>query len=385
MKHHDQGVSYIWPVLVVKSTNGCSGVMFLSVASKKRKGSADLQQFDGYEQLLDDIRQRIEDARIRAAVSANRELVLLYWNIGREILARQSAQGWGAKVIDRLSQDLRRSYPGMKGVSARNLKYMRAFAESWGEPEFVQEVLAQIPWYHHLALLEKTKSLEVRTWYARKCIDNGWSRNVLVHWIESGLYEREGTAQTNFKRTLPAPRSDLAQQLVKDPYRFDFLDIAEEANERDVEAGLVQHMRDFLLELGVGFAFIGNQYRLDIDDDEFFLDLLFYHTRLYCYVIVELKAGPFRPEYAGKLNFYCSAVDEKLRQKKDGPTIGLLLCRGRNRTVVEYTLRDINKPLGVSEYTTLPPKMQDKLPTIEQLEQELSRDNVHADMDDDAE
>lgn len=338
-----------------------------------RKRERETVHFDGYDALLKDVRLRIETARVRAAVAVNSELVLLYWGIGREILARQSAEGWGARVIDRLSRDLKLSFPEMKGTSPRNLKYMRAFAEAWDEPGFVQEVLAQVPWYHHLALLEKVKSREERIWFVRKCIEHGWSRNVLVHFIDSKLQVREGAAQTNFERTLPAPKSELAQQLVKDPYTFDFLGVGEDVHEREIEAGLIRHMRDFLLELGVGFAYLGNQYRLCVGDETFFIDLLFYHTRLHCYVVVELKAGPFEPEHVGKLNFYCSAVDGEMRQPEDGPTIGLLLCRGRDRTVVEYSLRDMTKPLGVSEYTTLPLELQNNLPTVEQLEEELHR------------
>lgn len=328
-----------------------------------------------YSSWLADLKARIHSAQQRATLAVNRELVLLYWQIGRDILARQAEQGWGAKVIERLAQDLRHAFPDMKGFSARNLKYMRAFAEAWPDAEFVQAVLAQLPWYHQLALLDKLPSPETRRWYAAKAIEHGWSRNVLVMQIETRLHERSGQAVSNFAERLPAPQSDLARESLKDPYRFDFLGLGEEAKERDIESALVQHITRFLLELGAGFAYVGRQVPLEVGGDEFFLDLLFYHLKLRCYVVVELKAGPFKPEYAGQLNFYLAAVDAQMKAEHDQPTIGLLLCKQHNRLVAEYALRGISSPIGVAEYQlleALPEELQTSLPSIEEIERELS-------------
>jgi predicted nuclease of restriction endonuclease-like (RecB) superfamily len=236
-------------------------------------------------------------------LAVNRELVLLYWQIGRDILHRQTQQGWGAKVIERLSQDLKGAFPDIKGFSSRNLKYMRAFAEAWSEEAFVQQVAAQMPWFHNCVLLDKLSEPEDRIWYAKATVQYGWSRNILVHQIESALHKRQGRAVTNFGRTLPPPQSDLAQQITKDPYNFDFLMLGSQAHERDLERALLDHVRQFLLELGVGFAFVGSQYRLEVGDSEFFIDLLFYHLKLRCYVVIDLKATVFQPEFAGKMNF----------------------------------------------------------------------------------
>jgi predicted nuclease of restriction endonuclease-like (RecB) superfamily len=324
---------------------------------------------------LRDLKERIRSAQVRAALSVNRELVLLYWQLGRDILTRQRQQGWGAKVITKLSKDLRQAFPEMKGFSRTNLLYMRAFAEAYPDEQIVQAVLGQITWYHNIALLDKLKSLEERLWYAQKTVEHGWSRNVLVHQIETGLHRRLGAALTNFDRTLPKPQSDLAQQLLKDPYNFDFLSLGEEAQERDLERALVNHIRDFLLELGVGFAFVGSQYHLEIEGDDFYIDLLFYHLRLRCYVVIDLKMKEFQPEYSGKMNFYISAVDDLLRHPDDQPTIGIILCRGKKKTVAEYALRDLNKPIGISTYKlkdSLPQTLQGNLPTLEQLEIELN-------------
>ena len=330
---------------------------------------------ESYPELLAELKHRIQSARLRAALSVNRELILLYWSIGRDILARQRAEGWGTKVIDRLAVDLRRAFREMTGISARNLKYMRAFAEAWAEEEFVQAVLAQITWYHNIALIEKLQTAEDREWYARATVQHGWSRNILVHQIESALHERQGKAVTNFDRALPSPQSDLAQQITKDPYKFDFLMLGTDSQERDLERGLLEHLRQFLLELGVGFAFVGSQYRLQVGSEEFVLDLLFYHLKLRAYVVVDLKMQAFRPEFAGKMNFYLSAVNDLLRHEDDQPSIGLILCKTRDRVVAEYSLRDVSKPIGVSEYqlaAALPEKLKGTLPTIEELENELS-------------
>jgi predicted nuclease of restriction endonuclease-like (RecB) superfamily len=280
--------------------------------SLARKTAADAAPVTGYDEFLLDLKSRIQSAQIKAAVSINRELITLYWNIGREILHRQTAQGWGAKVIDRLAGDLRAAFPDMKGFSPRNIKYMRAFADAYAEEQFVQQVVAQIPWGHNVRILDQVKDSAEREWYIRETVQNGWSRNVLVLQIESGLYRRKGKAVTNFDRTLPAPQSDLAQQLLKDPYNFDFLTLDTEARERDLERGLLTHIRQFLLELGVGFAFVGSQYHLEVGGDDFYIDLLFYHLRLRCFVVIDLKMRKFMPADAGQMNFYLSAVDHRV-------------------------------------------------------------------------
>ena len=329
-----------------------------------------------YRGFLESIKKRVRTAQTRAALAVNHELVMLYWEIGRDILARQADLGWGAKVIDQLSRDLRRAFPEMKGLSPRNLKYMRAFAEAWPEREIVQEVLAQITWYHNVTLLEKLGTREHRIWYARIAHDRGWSRSVLVCQIERSLHERQGKAVTNFERTLPAPGSEQAQLLLKDPYIFDFLGLGDQAHERDIERAMVRQIRDTLLEMGAGFAFVGQQVRLEVAGEEFFVDLLLYHLKLHCYVVVELKAAAFLPEHAGQLNFYLSAVDDLVRDAQaDGPTIGLLLCRAKNRVVAEYALRDIQKPIGVADVQLtrlLPDQLEGSLPTVEALEAELA-------------
>ncbi|MFM0366938.1 PDDEXK nuclease domain-containing protein [Paraburkholderia sediminicola] len=327
-----------------------------------------------YAAWLNDLKARVASARQRAALAVSRELVLLYWQIGRDIAQRQQAQGWGAKVIDRLARDLRSAFPDMRGFSPRNLKYMRAFAQAWPDGEFVQQAAAQLPWFHLCTLLDKLTTREEREWYAAKAVEHGWSRNVLVMQIETRVHERQGNAVTNFPERLPSPQSDLARDSLKDPYIFDFLGLGEDAQERDLEHALTRHITRFLLELGAGFAFVGRQYRLEVGGDEFFVDLLFYHLKLRCYVVVELKATPFRPEYAGQLNFYLSAIDAQLKAPNDQPTIGLLLCKEQNRLVAEYALRGIAKPMGVAEYQLLreiPQPLATELPSIEEIEAEL--------------
>jgi len=328
-----------------------------------------------YRALLESLKARIHAARLKAALSANRELILLYWSIGRDILREQAARGWGAKVIDRLSQDLRREFPGMKGFSSRNLKYMRALADAWQDEAIVQQSVALLPWGHISRILDRVSSPDARQFYVEQALLQGWSRDVLVLHMGRGLYERQGKAVNNFARTLPPAGSDLVTQTLKDPYIFDFLNLADDAHERDIEEAMVRHVRNTLLEMGMGFAFVGNQVRFQVGDDEFFIDLLFYHLRLHCYVVVELKGGAFRPEHAGKLNFYLSAVDDLIRDAKiDGPTLGLLLCRSKNRVMAEYALRDIHKPIGVAELQLtrlLPESLTSSLPTVEALEAEL--------------
>jgi predicted nuclease of restriction endonuclease-like (RecB) superfamily len=328
----------------------------------------------GYDALLSQLKERIRAAQVSAFLQVNRELVVLYWRIGRDILARQKQAGWGAKVIDRLAADLRKEFPGMTGFSSRNLKYMRAFSDAWPDEAIMQQLAAQIPWFHNCVLLDRVKNRAEREWYIRQTIQNGWSRNVLVHQIESRLYARQGKAVTNFDRTLPAPQSDLAREILKDPYNFDFLTLSAEARERDLHRGLLTHLRDFLLELGVGFAFVGAEYPLEVGGQDFRLDLLFYHLTLRSFVVIELKMSDFQPEMAGKMNFYLAAVDDLLKHPEDRPSIGIILCKGKNKVIVEYALRDTGKPVGVADYrltTALPARLKEQLPTIEDLEAEL--------------
>lgn len=330
---------------------------------------------EGYGDWLAELKNRIHSAQQRATLAVNRELVLLYWQIGRDILKRQAEQGWGAKVIERLAEDLRAAFPEMKGLSPRNLKYMRAFADAWPDAEFVQQAVAQLPWGHNLVLLDRLRTPEERRWYAARAVEHNWSRNVLNIQIETRLLARSGAAVTNFAANLPKPQSDLAIESLKDPYRFDFLGLTEEAHERDIESALVKHVTDFLLELGAGFAFVGRQVLLNIGGEEFFIDLLFYHLKLRCYVVIELKGGKFKPEHLGQLSFYLTAVDAQIKHPQDSPTIGLLLCKSKNKVVAEYALRNNAQPIGVSEYQlveSLPPELQTSLPSIEQIERELA-------------
>ncbi|HEY9755742.1 MAG TPA: PDDEXK nuclease domain-containing protein [Oculatellaceae cyanobacterium] len=336
-----------------------------------------------YEPFLEELKDSIRQAQVRAALSVNRELILLYWRIGKAILEQQAQQGWGAKVVDRLGQDLRITFPEMKGLSARNLKYMRAFAEAYPELEIVQAAPAQITWYHNCTLLDKIKEPEIRRWYAEQTVLNGWSRDVLVHQIETGLHKRLGQAVTNFEATLPKPQSELAQQILKDPYHFDFLELSAKAIERDLEKSLLNKLRDFLLELGTGFAFVGSQYHLVVGGQDYYLDLLFYHLKARCFVAVDLKITDFQPEYVGKMGFYLSAVDDLVRHPEDRPSIGLILCKTKNNVIAEYALRNTQAPMGVSEYKVaqpLPKEIGESLPTIEQLQEKLQDAPFFADV-----
>jgi predicted nuclease of restriction endonuclease-like (RecB) superfamily len=329
----------------------------------------------GYAEWFADLKTRIHIVQQRAVLSVNRELVLLYWQIGREILARQAQQGWGAKVIERLAHDLRTAFPEMKGFSRANLMYMRAFAEAWPNEESVQQAVGQLPWGHNLVLLTRLKDPQQRLAYAYSAIEHGWSRNVLNLHIETRLLERKGNAVNNFETTLPRPQSDLARESIKDPYLFDFLGLSDEAHEREIERSLVRHVTEFLLELGAGFAFVGRQVLLDVGGEEFFIDLLFYHLKLRCYVVIELKVGKFKPEHLGQLSFYLTAVDAQIKHPQDSPTIGLLLCKSKNKVVAEYALRDKAQPIGVVEYRlvqSLPSEFKTSLPTIEQIERGLA-------------
>jgi predicted nuclease of restriction endonuclease-like (RecB) superfamily len=333
----------------------------------------------GYADWLASIKSRVVAARQRAALAANAELVRLYWQIGRDILERQAQQGWGSKVIERLARDLRVAFPEMKGFSTRNLMYMRAFAEGWPDAEIVQQSAAQLPWFHLCTLLDKLKEPALRLYYAEQACAEGWSRVTLELNIRNRLHERQGQAVTNFQVRLPQPHSELAHETLKDPYLFDFLGLGDEAHEREIENALVRHITKFLLELGSGFAFMGRQFRIEVSGKEFFIDLLFYHTRLKCYVVVELKATEFKPEHAGQLNFYLTAVDRQVKAPEDKPTIGLLLCKTQDRLVAEYALSGIEKPIGVAEYQlvrALPEPLVTSLPTVEQLESELAGDSV---------
>lgn len=329
-----------------------------------------------YPSWLAQLKANIKAAQQRAALTVNKELINLYWQIGNDILERQQQQGWGSKVIDYIAQDLKKSFPELKGFSRANLMYMRAFAVAWPDYAIVQQLVGQLPWGHNLALISKLKDRDQRLQYAQKIQTHGWSRNVLVHQIENKLIEREGQAVTNFSQSLTAieGHSELAQQTLKDPYIFDFLSLGEDAKERDLEAALTKHISQFLLELGAGFAFVGKQVHLEVGGDDFYLDLLFYHLKLRCYVVVELKTGDFKPEHTGQLNFYLSAVDSQIKTEQDAPTIGLLLCKSRNKIVAEYALRDNSKPIGIAEYQlehALPKDLEEQLPSIEQIEKEM--------------
>ncbi len=329
-----------------------------------------------YQETLADIKRRIASERMRVVLSANAAMILLYWDIGQVILDRQNQQGWGAKIIDRLSEDLKQAFPEMSGFSPRNLKYMRTFAEQWPDREIVQRTVAQIPWRSNLTLLHKLDNVEDRIWYAEQTIKKGWSKEILAMQIESGLHQRQGRAPNNFAITLPPQDSDMAKQVFKDPYLFDFLGTADTRKEREVEQALIDHVQKFLLELGTGFAFVGRQVLLEVGDQDFRLDLLFYHLKLRCYVVIELKAVPFDPAFTGTLNLYLSAVDDLLRHPDDKPTIGLLLCKSKNDVVVEYALDGYRRPMGVAEWETqltqsLPDDLKGSLPTIEEIEAEL--------------
>lgn len=341
----------------------------------KKDNNLIIQPPIGYIDWLSELKIKIHNAQQRATLAVNNELVLLYWQIGNEILTRQEKQGWGAKVIERLAHDLRTTFPEMKGFSRTNLLYMRSFAEGWHDEQIVQQLAGQLPQGHNLVLLDKLKNSEDRVWYAKKTIENNWSRNVLVMQIESKLIERQGKAITNFALRLPKPQSDLAIECLKDPYRFDFLSLGEEAGEREIENALVKQVTEFLLELGAGFAYVGKQVNIEVGGDDFFIDLLFYHLKLRCYIVIELKTGDFKPEHLGQLGFYLTAVDRQIKNKDDLPTIGLLLCKTKNKIVAEYALSDKTQPMGIAEFKlleSLPANLQTQLPSIEDIERELA-------------
>lgn len=379
-----------------------------------RKPPSDLAR---YSELLTDIKKRIRQAQNRAALSANAEMLWMYWDIGRMVAKRQKIEGWGASVIPRLASDLRNELPGEKGFSERNLRRMIQFYNEytdfpliWPQPvaklieqvppteirprpvaeltplslepldpgekeaQIAQRVVVQLPWAHNVILIQKLKDLPTRLWYARQAIAQGWGRDTLTAMIKSCAHKRQGAAVTNFDLRLPAPQSELAQAALKDPYLFDFMTMDQPFRERELEAGLIEHLERFLLELGAGFSFVGRQYHIDIAEEDFYIDLLFYHLRLRAFVVVDLKIGPFKPEYAGKMNFYCNVVDDRLRHTTDNPTIGLILCQDKKRVLAEYALRGMDKPIGVSEYEltrALPDELKSSLPTIKEIEEEL--------------
>lgn len=327
-----------------------------------------------YLDVVQEIKERIERARHSVVLSANKELVMMYYEIGKTINSHKS---WGNKFIDNLAKDIKLAYPESIGYSVRNLKYMAKFAEEYTDEQIVQTLSAQLTWSHNVDIMNKVKDMNQRKWYMLKAIENGWSHNVLVHQIESKLYERQAVATkvTNFDKLLPAPQSELATQIMKDPYVFDFIPFREDMLERDIENALIKQITAFLLELGTGFAFLGNQYYINVGGDDFYIDLLFYNLNLRCYVVIELKTGDFKPEYAGQLNFYLSAVDGQLKKETDNPTIGLLLCKSKNNLVAEYSLRDMNKPMGISEYILgedLPESLKDELPSIDDIIKRIS-------------
>lgn len=366
-----------------------------------------MQLDNDYKNWINEVKLKIRSAQIKAAIAVNKELILFYWDLGMMLSQKIENSNWGDKVLNNVSKDLNLEFPDMKGFSVTNLKYCKLFYDYFQispqlEDEFeiqrklpsyqannqnstidneelnpLKKMVIQIPWGHIKVIITKIKNIKEAIFYIQQTKDNNWSRDVLSLQIKSNLFQRKGASITNFSSTLPEPFSDLAQQTLKDPYIFDFLQLAESYKERDIENQLVNHIKKFLLELGKGFAFVGQQYHLEIVDKDYYIDLLFYHIKLKCYVVIELKNTAFIPEYAGKLNFYLSAVDSLLKEKDDKPTIGILLCREKNNLEAEFALRDINKPMGVSEFeltTVLPENLKSSLPTIEELEENLLND-----------
>jgi len=340
--------------------------------------SSDLLQNIEYKSWLAELKQKFLQTQLKAAVKVNVALLEFYWDLGADIVVKQKNSSWGDGFLNELSHDLMTEFPDVKGFSGRNLAFIRQWYLFWNQqPSIVKQLvsqLTQIPWGHNLKIIAKCNNVQEASYYVQNTIKHGWSRSILTHQIESGLWQREGQAINNFTGTLPAAQSDLARQTLKDPYIFDFLTLSKEHSEKELEQGLIEHITHFLLELGAGFAYVGKQFLVQVGEREFFIDLLFYHTQLHCYVVIELKIGEFEPEHAGKLNFYIKAIDEQLRKEGDHPTIGILLCKNKDRLVAEYSLSDIQKPMGVSEYQftqSLPENLQSKLPSIEEIENEL--------------
>jgi len=381
-----------------------------------------------YKTWLADIKNRVRSAQLKASVRVNTTFLDMYWDLGSDIVAKQAQAKWGDGFLLQLSKDLTAEFPYIKGFSHRNVKYIKqwylfysretaigqqAVAQLpkqpvsqlrkkpiWQQPvalvqqpvrQLGQQTVAQftppapgqilqIPWGHNIVIIAKCKDVTEALYYAAETLANGWSRSTLRCQIEGRLYKRSGKAVTNFYTTLPAPQSDLAHQMIKDPYTFDFMPAASGYREKDLEQGLLDHIQKFLVELGVGFAFVGRQVTFEIGGKDFYLDLLFYHLRLRCYVVIELKAGEFKPEFAGKLNFYLSAVDDMMRHPDDKPSIGLILCKSKERVIAEYALRDISKPIGIANWRTklvasLPTELKGQLPTIKEIEAELGGEN----------
>lgn len=352
-----------------------------------------------YTDLLASVKQRIRQGQTRAVMAANAEMINMYWDVGRMIHERQQLEGWGAGVIPRLARDIRNELPEVKGFSERNIKLMVQFyreypvlipigqravaqlpeqmfpADTGSNAVLMQQLVAQLLWGHNVLLMQKVKNIATRNWYAQAVIEHGWSRDVLNLMINSRVHERQGKAVTNFEVRLPPAQSDMVQQALKDPYIFDFLTMEEPFHERELETELIRHLEKFLLELGQGFAFVGRQYPVEVGEEDYYIDLLFYHLKLRCFVVIELKKGSFKAEYAGKMNFYCNVVDDRLRHPDDNPTIGLILCQDRKTVLAEYALRGIDKPIGISEYEltrALPENLKSALPSIEDIERELS-------------
>ena len=333
-----------------------------------------------YIEVISSLKTKIKEVQLKAAISVNKELMHLYWHIGTTIIGKQQESDWGSGFIEKIAKDLRSTFPEMRGFSLTNVKYMVKFAKEYPDFLISQQVVDQIPWGHNMLILYRLDNIDSRIWYVKKTIENGWSRNVLLHCIDSDLYERQGRAITNFKNTLPSPHSDLAHETLKNPYCLDFLTLRDRFDEKELEDGLLNHIQKFLLELGAGFSFVGRQVCLNIDGKDFFIDMLFYHLKLRCFMVIELKATEFKPEFIGKLSFYLTAVDELLKHQDDKPTIGLILCKTKSKIIAEYAVRDNKKPIGIAEYETriiesLPEDLKGSLPTVEEIEEELRQSN----------
>lgn len=334
--------------------------------------ASELVEGSEYAEFLNELKERIGTAQTRAVLAINKELISLYWDIGKRIVENQKEMGWGKSVVEQLALDIRKEFPDVKGFSARNLWDMRRFYLTYKDHQNLRQAAAEIPWGHNLVIINKVKNQVQRLWYVHQTVQNGWSRSILVHQIESDLYGRQVAAvkTTNFPKTLPSPQSELVEQTIKDPYIFDFITIEKDMKERGLEKALIEKIKDFLLELGMGFAFMGSQHHLEVEGKDFYIDLLFYHHRLRCLVAIDLKMNEFVPEYAGKMNFYLSALDDTVRHPDDHPSVGIILCKSKRQLIAEYSLKDIDKPIGVSEYkltSILPANLSGQLPTSQQL------------------
>jgi predicted nuclease of restriction endonuclease-like (RecB) superfamily len=345
----------------------------LAIVKVKKMPAPELKE---YAEILSELKERISAAQLKAAISVNRELILLYWQIGSSLLKKQEGSGWGSKIVEKLSKDLKESFPDIEGFSPRNIRFMIQFAREYQDNEIVKQLVSQIPWGHNIFLLQKLNTVDERIWYAKKTIENGWSRSILLHWIENKLHKRQGKALTNFKKTLTPNQSDLAHETLKDPYNFDFLTLRKNFDEKELENGLIEHVRKFLMELGSGFAFVGQQYPLEVSGKNYKIDLLLYNFKLRRFFVVEIKARAFDPKDTGQTNFYLSAVDDLLKHPEDQPTIGLILCKTKDNITAEYALRNLKSPIGVAGYEvklveSLPKELKRSLPTIQEIEQEL--------------